>query len=218
LRGVDVAPNERTKIRGSTSPASEPIKTWFNETDVQRIKSEGGNIIEIHSLDWNQLMPSRDSINTNYFVTWVDVWADWCESNRIYCILTLRGLNSGDMPSWIWTGAGSAQPTSKAGYDALVRDFSTLSVASQNANRAAFAARWGDIAARYKNNDYIMYGIWNEPFNFVDTTNDFAIRNRLSAGYSAIMSSVIDSIRAKGSNQIVFVDLPFLWGSDYCIL
>ena len=159
-------------------------------------------------------MPTKNVPNEAFFSTWVDTWVSWCTQNQMYCILTINGLHatgsgiSLSLVSWLWNGIYST-PTTQAGYDAIIRDFFDTSVTKQDSNRAAFVSLWAFIANRYKDNPYVMFGLMNEPFNFV-TIPDAATAAHLGQTYSTFMGQVVDGIRNAGSQQIAFIDVPYL--------
>ena len=216
LKGMQVCWNGRMKLQGSTGTmASSPSASWFTLADVQRMKNAGGNCIEIHGLYLTEVMPAKNVPNEAFFATWVDTWGDWCAQNHMYCILTIAGMHADSgwatgmtIPNWIWSSLYST-PSTKAHYDQIIRDFFDTSVAKQDSNRAAFINLWGFIANRYKSNPYVMFGIMNEPFNYV-AIPDTATSIHLGQTYSTFMGQVVDGIRNAGCQKITFIDHPFL--------
>ncbi len=217
LKGIQVGWNDRVKTLGTTGMAESPENSWFTTEDISRIKAAGGNVIELHENGLVDLMPSKNSPNEAYFSNWLDKWVAWCTQNKVYAIIGVRGIHAEEdwaiqlsLPNWLWQGMYD-KPTTKAQYDAIIRDFFDTSVTKQDSNRQAFIDLWTYIANRYKDNPYVMYGIINEPFNFVDVPADNQVH--LSQTYSTLMEKVVDGIRSTGTQQIVFIDDPFLGGN-----
>jgi len=218
LKGIQVCWNERVKKYGTTSMASSPDESWFTIDDVKRMKEAGANYVEIHTNGVPDLMPTKNVPSEAYFTTWVDKWVSWCEQYQLYTIINIRGFCAYEpwaislsLPTWLWEGYST--PTTKAEYDAIIRDFFDLDVAKQNSNREAFMNLWKFIANRYKNDPYVMFGIMNEPFNSVDIPDD-EIAIHLGQTYSTFMEQMVDGIRGTGATQIVVLDEPFLWVSE----
>jgi hypothetical protein len=71
------------------------------------------------------------------------------------------------------------------------------------------------LAERYKDNPYVMFGLFNEPFwGSQDLINTFGWTPRtaqLNIDYARYCESIIDAIHSV-SNKIVFVDRPYVWG------
>jgi hypothetical protein len=212
LRGVTVDWNERVKHYGSTGKGNSPEESWFTTDDVARIKQAGGNCAVIQSLSASDIMPNRNTVNEVYFTTWIDKWVAWITQSQMYCILKIAGFDAQSLPAWLWQGVTSA-PMTQAEYDAIVRNFFDLDVASQSINRDAFINLWKFIANRYKDNAFVLFGIMNEPFNHVNIP-DLATANHLGQSYSTFMENIVDGIRSTGAAQIVFIDKPFLWDSS----
>lgn len=222
LKGVLVSWNERMKKQGSHALAGSPEEAWFTLADVQRLKKAGATCMEIHQLGLPYLMPDRNVPNESFFTKWVDVWVDWCTQNQMYCILNIQGLDAEadwafylSMPSWLWEGLyATPSYTNKAGCDSIIRNFFDLDIAKQDANRAAFITLWKFIANRYKDNQYVIFSIMNEPFWAVDIPDEAAAIH-LGQSYSTFMEQVVDGIQNTGATQKVFIDLPFLWDSNW---
>jgi len=221
LKGIQVDWNERIKIYGGTWEASSPEESWFTIDDVRRMKEAGANLVEIHINPLTHLMPARNVVNEAYFSTWIDTWVDWATQYQMYIILDITGIGARwdweitlTFPDWLWEGLYTT-PTTKAQYDAIMRDFFDLDVAKQDINREAFVNLWKFIANRYKDNPYVMFSIMNEPFcgaEFMGPTDD---NIALGQSYSTYMERIVDAIRSTGAQQLVFINKPYLWDSQW---
>ena len=223
FKSIQVDWNSRIKEYGSTRIASSPEESWFTESDVIRMKQAGANIVEIHIMPLAHLMQTRNVVNTEYFDTWVDTWVQWCTDNEMYCILDITGMGARwdwevdlTFPDWMWSGLGYSTPQTKQAYDAILRDFFDLDVSAQDANREAFTNLWRFIANRYKDNPYVMFSILNEPFlGSTIHLNPSSANTALASDYSEYMTTIIDSIRAQGAQQIVVINHPWLHTPDW---
>jgi hypothetical protein len=212
--------NERVKLYGATWPGNSPEESWFTIDDVRRIKEAGGNCIEIHLMPLPDLMPTRNVPDEAHFSTWVDKWVAWATQYEMYCILDITGIGARwdweialTFPNWLWEGLYTT-PTTKAEYDAIMRDFFDLNVAKQDVNREAFINLWKFIANRYKDNPYVMFSIMNEPF-CGSAPENHDINIPLGQSYSTYMTMVVDAIRSVGAQQLVFINKPYLWDSQW---
>jgi hypothetical protein len=221
LRGVQVDKNERVKKNGTTGDANFPEESWFTENDVKRIKEAGGNLIEIHMNPLTSLMPQRNVVNEKYFETWIDKWVNWATKYKLYVILDITGIGArwdweiaNSFPSWLWEGLYPT-PTTKREYDDIIRDFFDLNVSKQDVNREAFINLWKFIARRYKDNPYVMFSIMNEPFCGVYYMGPYDSNIALAKSYSTYMEMIIDAIRGERAQQIIFINKPYLWDSQW---
>jgi len=208
--------------QSSTDLASSPEKSWFTLADVKKMKKAGATCLEIHQIAIPELMPERNVPNESFFTKWVDVWVDWCTQNQMYCILTIMGIDGRadwayylSLPPSLWEGI-TATPgaTNRAACDSIVRDFFDLDIARQDINCAAFINLWKFIANRYKDNPYVIFGIMNEPFWEVNIPDE-ATAIHLGQSYSTFMEQIVDGIQSTGATQKVFIDLPFVWDSNW---
>ena len=218
LKGIQVDWNQRMKKQGTLSGASFPEESWFTIEDVGRMKEAGANCVEIVVIGTPELMPTRNVTSETFFSNWVDKWVSWATQHELYIILNIRGMGASaqwwidlSIPKWLWQGL-YPQPTTRAEYDAVIRDFFDLNVAKQDVNREAFINLWKFIANRYKNNPYVVFSIMNEPFNQVEIPNE-ATAIHLGLTYSTYMERIVDAIRSTGAQQLVFIDHPFLMDS-----
>lgn len=221
LKGVIVDWNERVKKYGTLGVANSPEESWFTIDDVRRLKEAGANLVEIHLNPLTHLMPARNVVDEAYFTTWVDKWVAWTEQYEMYCILDITGIGarwgweiSLTFPNWLWEGLYST-PTTKAEYDAIMRDFFDLNVVKQDINREAFTNLWKFIANRYKNNPYVTFSIINEPFCGADFMGPHDSNIALAQSYSTYMERIVDAIRSTGAKQVVFINKPYLWDSQW---
>ncbi|MEM2129456.1 MAG: cellulase family glycosylhydrolase [Candidatus Bathyarchaeia archaeon] len=221
LKGVQVDKNERVKKYGASVDANFPEETWFTEDDVRRVKEAGGNLFEIHINPLTRLMPRRNFIDEEYFARWIDKWVDWATKYQLYLILDITGIGARwdweiatGFPDWLWDGL-YPKPTNKTEYDDILRDFFNLSIAKQDINREAFINLWKFIANRYKNNPYVMFSIMNEPFCGAYFMGPYDTNIALGQSYSIYMEMIVDAIRSTGAQQIIFINRPYLWDSQW---
>jgi hypothetical protein len=218
LKGVTVDKNEKMKLYNSTGDANPGDPTWFNVTDVQEIKQSGGNDLELHGIALKSIMPTRDVINEQFFVDWIDKWVLWCEQNQIYCLINVGGFEYRSygkiFPDWLWQGIPGypdyPTPIDTTTAGVFIRDFFDTDNQIQEINRQAFINAWKFIANRYKNNKYVLFSIMNEPMATTDMINR-SNSQHLGITYSILMERVIDGIRSTGAQQIIFIDRPYVW-------
>jgi len=173
LRSAHISRNERRKKPPFGWGASNPYESWFTETDVTTVKSHNCNTIDITMIPFIYVMPTKNVLNTEYFEDWCDIWVSWATSNQMYIILNIRQFNTfyggqWTIPDWFWSGAGYSQPTTKAEWDAIIRDFWDTDVSAMDTTRNAFINAWKGIANRYKTNDYVLFSPSNEPLCTVE--------------------------------------------------
>ncbi|MGF1597717.1 MAG: carbohydrate-binding domain-containing protein [Acidimicrobiales bacterium] len=75
-----------------------------------------------------------------------------------------------------------------------------------SAKDRAVSTFWDAMAARYRDNPYVWFNIYNEPFASDDTT-----------GWVTLHRTHLERIRAAGAENIVVMDLP-LWGQGIHLL
>jgi hypothetical protein len=219
LKGIQVDWNERMKKQGTSQEASNPYESWFTEADIQTMKANGANYVEIHMIPLKSVMPIKNVFNTEYFEDWVDVWVQWATNNQMYVSLDMMWLSYTSywhIPDWLWEDAGYDEPTNKAEWDAIIRDFFDTDVTAMDTSRDAFINAWKGIANRYKSNDYVLFSIINEPFMLVDMVNQFT-NNHLAETYSGFMEDVVDGIHSTGATNIIIINRPYVNAySPYC--
>ena len=209
LRGIAITWNQRHKVHGSGASAATPQDSWFQEGDVELIKSYGGNLIEIHAIRLGEIMPERGQINQDFFEQWVDVWVEWCTRHEVYIVLNVEGLHrpGGILTEW---GPYSCPPWIREGYgledgwwsksDALerqaeyVHDFFDHTVEAQEPNREAVVQMWQYIAGRYSGNEYVLFAPFNEPMHHTWEYMTDESSQRLGVGYSRLMERIVDAL------------------------
>jgi len=187
---------------------------WFSIEDVQKMKSLGGTVLEIHGVRFKEMMPERGVINEGWFINNLDKWVSWCEQLQIYYIINLRNFKWASwggcmMPEWFFEGKYDP-PYDEATCDKACIDFWNIDNPLQEDNRQNFIDLWKFIANRYKNNEYALLGIINEPLCQVKLNSDLA--KHLGLTYSRFIERVVDAIRSTGAKQLIFVDRPYIWG------
>lgn len=188
---------------------------WTIE-DVKRIKNAGGNCIELHSELISSWMWNVNQINEDYFFKWLDREVSWCEKEEIYCIVNLRDFGSKEdwmrteefLPSWLWKGLYPySYPLTEEQANQVIMDFYDPNVQKQEFNRQAWIEAWKFVANRYKNNEYVLFNLLNEPFAQIKIPNQEKARI-LGEGYAILMEKTIDAIRSVGAEQLIIIDWP----------
>jgi hypothetical protein len=218
LKGATIPKNSRMKLYNHTSDALPGQPTWFNVTDVQKIKQSGGNLVELQNIALKSIMPTRDVINEQFFVEWIDKWVSLCYQNQVYCVIEIQGFeyrgSYNTFPDWLWQGIpgySDYPPTNLNTASVIIRDFFDTSVSKQDINRQAFIDAWKFIANRYKNDSYVIFSLINEPFEAKTNLINRSTSQHLGMTYSTLMEKVIDGIRSTGAQQIISIDAPFVW-------
>jgi len=221
LKSIQVDKNERVKKYGTTLNAGSPEESWFTIDDVRQMKEAGANLIEIHIIPLTYLMPTRNVVNEEYFNIWIDKWVNWATQYQMYILLDITGIGARSdweisltFPRWLWEGI-YPQPQSKEEYDNIMRDFFDLNVTKQDVNREAFINLWKFIANRYKDNPYVMFSIMNEPFCGAYFMGPYDTNIALAKSYSIFMETIVDAIRSTGAQQLIFINKPYLWDSQW---
>ena len=211
-------PSVKTYYKGyvvSPSTMKNPDKSgsYFGYSDLQKMKNWGATSVRIHNVYGTWIMPTKGTYNLAFFQNYLDVYAQACKQLGLYCIIDLGDLNWSPyfgglgMPNWFFEGKYPASSSYRA---IAARDFWDISNPLQAENRQWFIKWWQFIAARYKDNPYVMFSIYNEPLNpgisACATESEVA---RLNVCYSRFMEQVYDAIRAVGASQTVIVNQPW---------
>jgi len=198
---------------GHDSDAPAGQDHWYNQSDVQRIKSYGGSVIDTNDLRIGDFMPQRGIINEAQFIKTWDKWYSWAEQNKIYYIVSFQNLGDstwGSQANWLVEGK-YPQPWDKYTYWQAEIDFYNTSNPLQSDNRQAYIELWKFIANRYKNNSYAIFNIGtNEPFagnQLVVSSN----AEKVSSDFVNYVAQVFDAIRSTGAQNLIFVDKPYCW-------
>jgi hypothetical protein len=185
---------------------------WFTPDDVQKMKSYGGNALELLGLLFEDMMPQRGVIDQNW-VNRLDKWASWCEQSQMYFIIDFGNFEykpwGPEAPTWFLEDKYSL-PWSKDTWNQASLDFWDVDNPLQEDNRQAVLAGFQFLANRYKNDKYVLFGLFDEPFagnNLVDYQN----AEHLSITYARFVERIVDSIRSTGAEQLVFVNKPYVW-------
>jgi hypothetical protein len=185
---------------------------WFNMDDAQKIESYGGTVLELHALSFSDMMPQRGVIDQNW-IDRLDMWVSWCEDTRLYCIINFRSFDytlwGRVAPVWFLDGHYS-YPWDKTTWNQAAIDFWDVDNPLQEDNRQAILEGFQFIANRYKNYEYVLFGLFNEPFNGNDLVNSVNAEH-LSITYARFVERIVDTIRSTGAKQLIFVDAPYCW-------
>jgi hypothetical protein len=199
---------------GATVDFNEYSTGFLSIEDLQKMKSYGGNCIEIHILRFEYLMPERNIINEQYFVDKLDKWVSWCEQMQVYCIVNLQHFKWSSsfgrgMPDWMLDGHGyGSPPYGEETNDRAFIDFLDVYNPLQDDNRESFKHLWSFIASRYKSNQFVLFGIMNEPLCGVPL--NVTQSSYLGVTYSKFMEEVVGAIRSVGADQLIFIDRPYV--------
>jgi hypothetical protein len=208
LKGFVVTPN--------TQSWPDQSGHYFGYEDLLQMKNWGATAVRIHAIRGSWIMPQKGNFSLSYFQSKLDRYVQNCTSLGLYCIIELGDWNwasyfggGSGMPDWFFTGKYPANDSYRA---VSAKDFWDLDNGTQAENRQWFIQWWEFIADRYKNNPWVVFSLYNEPLNpGVGAFTDHAEVRRISASYSRFMEQVYDAIRAKGANQTIIVNQPFVW-------
>jgi parallel beta-helix repeat protein len=219
LRSILVSGNERMKKDGSgsslLSQGLDATYAWWTEEDVYKIKSWGANTIDVHIIALEYIIDGNGNIKEEFFTDFMDYWVDWVTSRKMYCILNINDFHRYfSIPSWMYRDYSFGQPDTQDEIAMVTRDFWNTDVTHMDDERELWYKAWRAIADRYKDNPYVMYALANEPIHHsYKRGGDFisdAELSHLGYTYSEVITRCIDDIRTTGSNQIIFVDRPYL--------
>jgi aryl-phospho-beta-D-glucosidase BglC (GH1 family) len=82
-----------------------------------------------------------------------------------------------------------------------------------NDNRQSFIDLWVFLANRYKDKQYVMFGIMNEPFSHCTITSR-AQSQHMGYTYATYMAQVVDAIHNAGATNLIFIDKPYTWADS----
>jgi hypothetical protein len=221
LRGMTIEYNDLFKKANSLDNSYHYTEAWFQESDLQYLKEEGINVIDFHMLRLHQLVwdYGYPYINEEYYEKTFDIWVEWCERNKIYCILNIEGLSvpnpSGEfgnwaMPYWVWDDYGE-KPQDLERQAQIIHNFWNPNTTWQEDEREFFLAFWNFTANRYKDNPFVMYAPFNEPLHHTFRYTTPEKINHLGKSYSKYITRIIDTINSAGTEKIVFVDRPYVF-------
>ncbi|MHA1543092.1 MAG: cellulase family glycosylhydrolase [Candidatus Hodarchaeales archaeon] len=220
LHGIQVMNSKFKHESMSGKDASNAVDACFSEQDVLNLKNKKVNLIDFSHLKVGDVINSDGSLNMKIFTDWIDYWTTWCLNEEIYCIINFSDMTIGNqdgynynMPLWAAQDYGGLPNTTEKTAE-IVLDFWDDSVFSMDDERELWVKAWVAIADRYKNNPYVMYSLVNEPIHH---TMNYATDERiayLGQSYSRICTKTIKAIRETESNQIVFVDIPYVIDSN----
>jgi hypothetical protein len=187
---------------------------WFSSDDVQKMKSYGSNAVELVGLLWRDMMPdnARGVIDQDW-INRLDTWVSWCEQAQMYCIITFDNFEykpwGREAPVWFLEGKYS-HPWNKTTWRQACIDFWDVDNPLQEDNRQAVIAGFQFLANRYKNNKYVVFGLFDEPFCGNDLVN-WENAEHLSITYARFVERILDAMRSTGAEQLIVVNKPFVW-------
>lgn len=214
---IDGAGNP-VRLISTNTDHNEYSKGYFTTEDVVRMQSHGGNCVELNGLRVARMMPSRGNIDPTY-LTNLDGYLNTCENARQYVIFTFDDMSyetwDSTMPNWMLDGHGyGSAPYSEDTVDSALLDFYDTNITKQNDNRQSYIDMWVYLANRYRDKQYVMFGIANEPFShcdrFITARGGSTYSAHLGVTYASFMSQLIDAVHAV-SNNLIFIDRPYCW-------
>ena len=160
-------------------------------------------------------------VKEDYFLNMLDKWVQWTQENQLYCIINIKGhsvpnpekYGSYGMPYWIYDEYGEI-PRTLSDQAKIVHDFWDIEIESMDDEREIYIDLWKYIANRYKEYDHVMYAPVNEPIHHTYQYTTKERIERIGQSYSIIMTELVNAIRSTGSDQIVFVDRPYVLKED----
>ena len=222
LRGVNV-----NQLVDFYAPRPEvPVTTPLTEQDFADIASYGFNLVRL-GISWSALQPTRGHIDKDYLAKITDA-VEWARLHDIYVVLDMHQdswWNEGTPADWTCR----AGTTAMWGYDGAPKAFTI----TDSAPRCQFQSRdispasdrafqnfffdtdgiqtelvdvWGVLATTFARESTVAgYDLLNEP-GFGETA---PATTSLQLG--RFYDRAIASIRAGGSQQIVFIEPSILW-------
>lgn len=198
---------------GATVDHNEWSKEYFDASDVARMQAHGGNILEIHQTRLGYLKPTRDTVDTTYLAK-IDAVATACENAGMYYLINVEDLswtswNSG-MPDWMLDdhGYGTA-PYSETTVNQACLDFWDTDNPLHSDNRQSFIDLWKYLANHFKDKQYVVFSIMNEPISHCPISSRTQSQH-LGVTYALFMGQIIDAIQAI-TDTLIAVDKPYLW-------
>jgi hypothetical protein len=222
LRGMLIDHNSRDMINGTFNRANLAEDSYFTEKEVSKLKELNLNTIDIHGITTVRMTYNNGEINEEYFTNMVDKWVKWCKDNGFYCILNVDAFGVHNpqkygayrMPYWFYDEYGP-KPYNLTYQARIIHDFWDLEVESMDDERETFSEIWRYIANRYKNDSHVMFALYNEPLHHTWQNSTNEKMQYLGENYSIIITDIIDKIRSTGSENIIFVDRPYVYDLVY---
>jgi hypothetical protein len=147
------------------------------------------------------------------WISKLDKWVSWCEQAQLYCIINFGNFEykpwGREAPVWLVSGK-YPYPWDKDTWNRASIDFWDIDNPLQEDNRQAVLEGFRFLADRYKNNKYVLFGLFNEPFcgnTLVNSQN----AKHISITYARFVERIVDTIRSTGAKQLIFVDKPYVW-------
>jgi hypothetical protein len=209
---IDAGGNPKTLISVNMDH-NEYNHGYFTAEDVALMQTHGGNCLELNGFRVGYMMPSRGSIDSAYLAK-LDGYVDICENAKMYMIFTFDDMSyatwGSGMPNWMLDGHGyGTAPYSEATVNQALLDFFDTDNTLHNDNRQSFIDLWVFLASRYKDKQYVMFGIMNEPFSHCPITSRTQSQH-MGVTYAHYMEQMVDAIHAVADN-LIFIDFPYVW-------
>ncbi len=180
---------------------------WTTQDDFMEIANYGGNVVEIHQIPWDALMPTSSNIDDTILKKYIDKYMLWASHNGMYIVLSFPTLSDDHVPDWM--RHGYADNTS--GRYAYEVKFFNVSDSLLNSERQAIINAWLYIAQRYADNPYLILGFINEPYvgNPVLASATQDTLKRLTDNYVSFVQQAITTLRSNDINTLVVVDAAY---------
>jgi endoglucanase len=174
------------------SLTTEFYKAWLNnhvtKADIDSIKSWGMNSVRI-PIHYEYFTSLTEDVWYDWGFNFLDSIITWCTQDEIYAIIDLHAAPGGQ------------------GTNAYISDYdsSKPSLWHSMANKNKTVALWGEIAARYKNEQ------WVGGYDLINETNNDDPNNVLPIGANndsllILFKRITKEIRKTDSNHILFIE------------
>jgi hypothetical protein len=182
------------------------LTNYFTAADVQLMAQSGFNSIRL-PLHYNlftlpveqEAIPGQNTWLTTGF-SLVDNLLSWCETNHIYLILDMHACPGAQ------------------GHDVAISDYNAAlpSLWESSTNRAKLVALWTQLAARYRNREWIGgYDLINEPnWTFENRANVNGCSDTTNAPLRQLLMDITSAIRVVDTNHILFLS-GNCWENNY---
>ncbi len=229
--------NQEVIFNGFDTPSilsywADGCTPWVTPSHVQYVRSKGFNEIRISLSMDSAVYKQQPGTPTkfNYYPTFwqtLDGLVNAAEQYGLWIIIQpgtgqpywspyFNNMDGNGMPSWMYDGSWSYQPTRYATSDywKATHDFWDLSNPIQENVRTAFKTFWKDIALRYRDKANVMFDLMNEPLMDYEFSNTSEML-KFPAYYRTFMEDIIDEIRSVDyNNHIVGVHIAYFYDGN----
>ena len=206
-RGIHSDWNVAGDINQGHPPEHPGDPPYWTEGDVLRIKSYGGEVIDISVIPYSALLPSPGVIDYENLAA-IDNTLAWCKKYQINCIVEMANVNFAysdwAVPDWMKHGQTDGSQ--------FELDFFDQTNHVYDDTRQDVVDFFVFLTNRYKDNDYFLLDPFNEPFNGNSAIYPGAGRtesDQAGANYARFIERVDDAVVAAGYRNILVVDHPY---------